>query len=103
MSLGGGKSTSFNSQVNKLVGKGVTVVTASGNDGMDACGSSPGSAGDNINVGAHSETQKATNGECSNPIAYFSSWGTCVDVIAAGVDILSVDYSSDVGTLVCIV
>ena len=95
MSLGGWYSTSLNNAVNELVGKGVIVVTASGNDGGDACLSSPSSAGDNINVGAHSEP--SNSGQCLKPIESFSNWGTCVDVIAPGRDIMSVKYDSNVG------
>ncbi|KAI6646336.1 Cuticle-degrading serine protease isoform X2 [Oopsacas minuta] len=91
MSLGGGYSNAFNKAVNDVVGKGVFVVSASGNDGLDACNSSPGSATDSINVGASSEPIPG----CENPIAYFSNWGTCVDIIAPGVDIMSVDFSNN--------
>ena len=96
MSLGGGKSPTLDNAVNRLVGKGVTVVTASGNDGSDACNMSPGSAGDNINVGAHSAPIQGAGG-CMNPIAYFSNWGTCVDVIAPGMSIMSVKYNANNG------
>ena len=96
MSLGGGPSSTLDKAVNALVAEGVTVVTASGNDGADACNSSPGSAGDNINVGAHSEPVES-NGKCMKPIAYFSNWGKCVDVIAPGMYIESVAYPGTTG------
>ena len=96
MSLGGGKSNALNAQVNAAVAAGVTVVTASGNDGADAKYNSPGSAGDNINVGAHS-APISTNGVCENPIESFSNWGPCVDVIAPGTSILSVNYINNYG------
>ena len=97
MSLGGGASVSFNIGVNKLVSTGVIVVTASGNEAKDACSASPGSAGNNINVGAHSEPQRSAHSGCRNPIEWFSNWGECVDVIAPGRKIMSVDYSSNTG------
>ena len=97
MSLGGGASISFNTEINKLVSRGVIVVTASGNDGMNACSASPGSAGNNINVGAHSEPQWSLYSGCRNPIESFSNWGKCVDVIAPGRKIMSVDYRHNKG------
>ncbi|KAI6648822.1 Proteinase T-like [Oopsacas minuta] len=95
MSLGGGKSIAMNRAVNRLVSTGVVVVTASGNDGADACLTSPGSAGLNINVGAHSEPILNSKVGCKNPIEAFSNWGSCVDVIAPGRDIKSVDYRNN--------
>ena len=100
MSLGGGRSDPFNSVVNELVSQGVIVVTASGNDGADGCFSSPGSAGDNINVGAHSEPEES-HGVCTDPIESFSNYGECVHVIAPGRDILSVDYKNNFGKCLC--
>ena len=96
MSLGGEASISFNTQVNMLVSRGVIVVTASGNERTNACSRSPGSAGANINVGAHSEPQPFRRG-CRNPIESFSNWGRCVDVIAPGRKIMSVDYKDNKG------
>ena len=75
-------------------------MTASGNEGADACDTSPGSAGLNINVGAHSEPIWLPKVGCKNPIEAFSNWGSCVDVIAPGRDIVSVDYRSIDGNYV---
>ena len=88
MSLGGGKSESLNKVVNSIVETiDITIVTASGNSIAWACNGSPGSAGKNINVGAH---DLVIDGEsCSKPPAFFSNFGTCVDVMAPGVRILS--------------
>ena len=85
MSLGGGKTKSLDTAVNNLVKEGIIVVTASGNERKDACTRSPGSAGLNINVGAHSYNKKT----CKKPMAYFSNYGTCVDIVAPGVAIES--------------
>ena len=85
LSLGGGKSTTFDAAINKTVDAGIIVVTASGNEKKDACTRSPGSAGPNINVGAHSYNQQT----CKKPMAYFSNYGPCVDIVAPGVGIES--------------
>ena len=93
MSLGGGRSAALNAAVNTAVGNGMVVVTASGNDDIDACQSSPGSAGSNINVGAHGYDEDS----CGKPRAYFSDYGTCVDIMAPGVAILSATHTSNTG------
>ena len=85
MSLGGVKSPIQNNLVNYIVGRGVTVVTASGNDGENACHYSPGSAGLNINVGSHGYVASG----CKKPISKFSNYGKCVDIVAPGVNVLS--------------
>ena len=85
MSLGGGKSKSMDTAVNILVKEGIIVVTASGNERQDACNKSPGSAGSNINVGAHGYDRRT----CKKPLAYFSNYGKCVDIVAPGVSVLS--------------
>ena len=90
MSLGGGYSRAENNIVNLIVRKGVTIVTASGNDAKDACHFSPGSAGSNINVGAHGYSRKG----CLKPVASFSNYGKCVHIVAPGVQVLSADYRS---------
>ena len=85
MSLGGGRSNAENNLVNSIVTAGVTMVTASGNYGKDACNYSPGSAGLNINVGSHAYI---TSG-CKKPISDFSNYGDCVHIVAPGESILS--------------
>ena len=85
MSLSGGYSSILNKQVNNIVNKGITVVTASGNEGKNASTFSPGSAGMNINVGAHGYRSK----ECKKPMYTMSNYGKCVHIVAPGINILS--------------
>ena len=85
MSLGGRRSNIQNNLVNFIVGKGVTVVTSSGNNGKNACSKSPGSAGLNINVGAHGYRSKG----CKKPMYTKSNYGKCVHIVAPGVKVLS--------------
>ena len=80
MSLGGGYSEALNAAVQSVIDDGVTVVVAAGNDGMDACGNSPASVAAAITVGATDSNDQR---------AYFSDYGTCVDLFAPGVDIMS--------------
>jgi len=87
MSLGGGKSTATDNAVNAAVKAGVTMAVASGNDNKDACNYSPASAADAISVGA-----TGTDADGRNQVdnrAYFSNFGTCVDVFAPGLEITS--------------
>ena len=93
MSLGGGYSKAQNNLVNKIVRRGVTIVTASGNNGYSSCRRSPGSAGLNINVGAHGYSRKG----CLKPVASFSNYGKCTDIVAPGVNILSANYKKKCG------
>lgn len=80
MSLGGGRSDSLNRAVETASKMGIVVVSAAGNENQDACNTSPGSSNSAITVGAFGVGDK---------IAYFSNWGSCVDIFAPGVDILS--------------
>jgi subtilisin family serine protease len=80
MSLGGGVSSTLDSAVESLVSKGITVAVAAGNSAADACTSSPARTPGVITVAA----SDATDG-----FAYFSNFGSCVDVIAPGVSITS--------------
>ncbi|KFZ24767.1 hypothetical protein V502_00755 [Pseudogymnoascus sp. VKM F-4520 (FW-2644)] len=78
MSLGGEYSAALNSAVSSIVGAGVTVVVAAGNDDADAANYSPASAPDAITVGATNKNDAR---------AAFSNWGLALDVFAPGVDI----------------
>eukprot|EP00835_Amoeboradix_gromovi_P004661 NODE_376_length_9826_cov_0.285288.p2 type:complete len:303 gc:universal NODE_376_length_9826_cov_0.285288:7228-8136(+) len=81
MSLGGGYSKALNDAIAAAVKNGLVMVVAAGNDGDDSCKLSPASAPDAITVAAVDRT---------DTLAYFSSWGSCVDIAAPGVDITSV-------------
>ncbi len=80
MSIGGGYSASLNAAVQNLVSRGVPVVVAAGNEYDNACYSSPSSASNAITVAAS---------DMSDSFADFSNWGSCVDIVAPGVDITS--------------
>ena len=86
MSLGGSTSSTLNAAVENAVSAGVVFVVAAGNNSGDACLKSPASAPNAITVSALDD--RPTN-NLDDPIAYFSNYGSCVDMIAPGVLILS--------------
>lgn len=79
MSLGGGASRALDLAVEKAVKSGVTFVLAAGNENQDACKVSPARVPSGITVGAIDPA--------SDDRAYFSNYGPCVDIFAAGVAI----------------
>jgi len=85
MSLGGGYSKSLNDAVAAVVADGITVVVAAGNSNADACNASPASEPTAITVGAT---------DSADARAYFSNYGTCLDIFAPGVTILSAGITS---------
>jgi len=89
MSLGGGFSTTLNQAVARAVASGVTFAVAAGNSTANACNSSPSSEPSAITVGAT---------DINDGFAYFSNFGSCVDINAPGVDITSDWYSSSTAT-----
>ena len=90
MSLGGGYSQALNRAVEIAVQKGIIVVSAAGNENQDSCNTSPGSSTQSITVGAFGQGDK---------IAYFSNWGSCVDIFAPGVDIWSTVPGNSTGKM----
>ncbi|KAF7865271.1 hypothetical protein EAF04_006248 [Stromatinia cepivora] len=80
MSLGGGKSPALDRAVNGAVAAGIHFAVAAGNDNADSCNYSPAAAENAITVGA-------TGVDDSR--AYFSNYGTCNDIFAPGLSILS--------------
>lgn len=80
MSLGGGASAAIDAAIDRIVGSGITVAVAAGNDTADACDSSPARAASAITVAASNSSDEA---------AYFSNYGSCVDLYAPGEDITS--------------
>ncbi len=89
MSLGGGLSTTLNQAVARAVASGVTFAVAAGNSSASACNSSPSSEPSAITVGAT---------DINDGFAYFSNFGSCVDINAPGVSITSDWYSSNTAT-----
>lgn len=84
MSLGGGKSPSLDLAVNAATQAGVHFAVAAGNENQNACYVSPAGASEPVTVGA------TTIGDDR---AYFSNYGSCVDIFAPGVNVLSVGIS----------
>ncbi|KAJ3171155.1 subtilisin-like serine protease [Geranomyces variabilis] len=80
MSLGGGASTALDRAVQGAIAAGVNFAIAAGNSGRDACLLSPARVPEAVTVAASDKTDR---------IASFSERGTCVDIIAPGVDITS--------------
>ncbi|KES04887.1 hypothetical protein BU52_22875 [Streptomyces toyocaensis] len=89
MSIGGATMRSVNDAVAAAVADGVTFVVAAGNEDTDACSTSPASTPEAITVGATDRTDRR---------AYFSNYGTCLDLFAPGVDITSAWHTSDTAT-----
>ena len=86
MSLGGSFSQTQNDAVDRMVDAGITLVTAAGNDGVDGCTFSPGSAENAFNVGATDRYDSRVNGSWS------SNWGSCLDIMAPGNSIVSASH-----------
>jgi subtilisin family serine protease len=89
MSVHYGFVQTLNDAVESSIASGVTYAIAAANDAANACNDSPGSAPSAITVAASS---------VSDGFAWFSNWGSCVDVIAPGVDILSTYNTSNWAT-----
>jgi subtilisin family serine protease len=96
ISLGGGASAALDAAVRRSINDGVSYVVAAGNNGgsllglnADACGISPARVSEAMTVGASDRTDRR---------ASFSSYGSCVDWFAPGVEILSASNSSDTAT-----
>jgi subtilisin family serine protease len=89
MSLGGPRSKALDAAVQRSVASGVTYAIAAGNEDQNSCKSSPAAAPDAITVGAVDSADRRAD---------FSNWGTCLDIFAPGVDIVSAAKGSDTGT-----
>jgi subtilisin family serine protease len=85
LSLGGAANTSVDDAVRRTAASGVFVALAAGNEGANACNSSPARAGAGTNNGI------VTVGaiDSANKEASFSNYGSCVDIWAPGVSVLS--------------
>lgn len=87
MSLGGGVDATLNATIAILATKNIISVVAAGNSNANACNSSPSSEPTAITVGAT---------DINDARASFSNYGSCVDLFAPGVNIVS-DLNSAAG------
>ncbi|MDN7120414.1 S8 family peptidase [Nocardioides sp. ChNu-153] len=90
MSLGGPADSATDAAVDRMVDAGVTVAVAAGNESTDACSSSPAAAASALTVAASNDADE---------LAYFSNYGSCVDVIAPGEAITSTWTGGGVRTI----
>ena len=89
MSLGGDAFAPLDDAVAAATASGVTVVVAAGNWDEDACDYSPARAPSAITVGAT---------DVADTRAWFSNWGSCVDLFAPGVAVKSASNNGDKAT-----
>jgi subtilisin family serine protease len=105
MSVAGGRSDSVNEAVNAVADAGVVIAAAAGNDNKDACQVSPGSATGAISVGASQQATPTPLGFFLKMLslliptrgdrrAAFSNYGSCVDLFAYGVGVVSLGNGS---------
>lgn len=97
MSIGGGGAYGITTAVNSLIGEGISVAVAAGNETSDACEGMIIPRNDTgrptagvLTVGAH---------DSNAYVSYFSNYGVCVDLFAPGSDVLSrtIGYDSETG------
>jgi subtilisin family serine protease len=86
MSLGTPASSALDTAVQNSINAGVTYVVSAGNDNRDACNGSPARVGAALTVGATGS---------SDGRASFSNFGTCLDLFAPGVGVLSSIHTSN--------
>ena len=94
MSLGGGADTAIDNAVVNSIGSGITYGIAAGNGDIfgnrqNACNFSPARVPEAITVGAT---------QINDAAATFSNFGTCVDILAPGVNITSSWMTDDNAT-----
>ncbi|KNE68900.1 hypothetical protein AMAG_13539 [Allomyces macrogynus ATCC 38327] len=85
LSIGGFYSRSLNDAVNAGAKNGLIMIVAAGNEGINACLTSPASATGAIAVGATDR---------NDLIAKFSNIGACVEILAPGVNVTSASIRS---------
>jgi subtilisin family serine protease len=92
MSLGGSFSYTLNKLIEQAVSRNNNIffIVASGNENANSCFSSPTSSKSVLSVMA---TDKLNNR------AYFSNYGTCSDIYAPGVDIVSTYLNNGIASL----
>ncbi|MDQ6870977.1 MAG: S8 family peptidase [Gemmatimonadota bacterium] len=90
MSVHYGYVQSLNDAVTNSINNGIVYAVAAANDAVDACTDSPGSTPNAITTGAT---------DSNDAFAGFSDYGSCVDINAPGVNILSAWIGSNTATM----
>ncbi|KAH9883883.1 peptidase S8/S53 domain-containing protein [Xylariomycetidae sp. FL2044] len=90
MSLGGSSSSAINEAAANIVDAGLFLAVAAGNDGADASNSSPASEESACTVGATT---------IDDELAYYSNYGSVVDILAPGTDITSTWPGGETNTI----
>ncbi|MGW4212550.1 S8 family serine peptidase [Lentzea sp. NPDC004789] len=90
MSLGGDADDVLDAALRNSIAAGITYAVAAGNSNGDACTQSPAREPSAITVGATARDDSR---------AYFSNYGTCLDLFAPGLGILSSWKDSNTATL----
>ncbi|KAF2790890.1 subtilisin-like protein [Melanomma pulvis-pyrius CBS 109.77] len=85
-----GTAKTVNDAVLVAISQGIHVSVAAGNDGADACGSTPA-----MNGGANSAVVTVGSVNIENQVSTFSNIGKCVDIYAPGEQILSAWNTGD--------
>ncbi|MFE5537840.1 S8 family peptidase [Streptomyces sp. NPDC056492] len=80
MSMGGTRSRALDAAVGRAVAAGITFTVAAGNSADNACTGSPAAAPTALTIGA---------ADAADQWAPFSSYGSCVDLVAPGVSVTS--------------
>lgn len=80
-SLTGAKSASLDDIIKDLYHQGIVIISAAGNDNVDACDISPAGSPYTITVGAT---------DSNDSKASFSNYGDCLDIFAPGTDVPSI-------------
>ncbi len=89
-SLGGPPSDVLDAAIEEMIQAGFVVAIAAGNEGEDACFTSPARVPDALTVGAVNRYDLE---------AGFSNWGLCLDIYAPGVEIVSASHLSSTGAV----
>ncbi|WPU10482.1 S8 family serine peptidase [Pseudarthrobacter oxydans] len=89
LSLGSGANSVVDAAVRGVISDGVTTVVAAGNTSIDACTRSPARVPEALTVAASDSSDRQ---------AWFSNYGSCVDLYAPGVGILSAGHTSTTAT-----
>ncbi len=90
MSLGGDSYFAIDNAVEDSIAAGIVYVVAAGNDNVDACDKSPARVSAALTVGAVNNTDMRWIGSSNG-----SNYGSCLDLFAPGVSILSAGIASD--------